>query len=215
MEEIFFSNQGRMALKWIHYLPVYDRVLAPFRGKPVTMLEIGVAHGGSMEMWRSYFGSEATIFGIDLNPQCATVADPPSQVRIGSQADPDFLRRVVTEMGAPDLILDDGSHIATHQRVSFETLWPLLKAGGLYMIEDIHTAYYTWMEGGYKRAGTAIEMIKTLIDDQHGWHHGRKQIFANCEEIGAITVFDSIVIIEKVNRRRPGYYKTGKYATVS
>ena len=170
LETLFFANQGKLAHKWISYLPFYDEVLAPYRGKPVKMLEIGVFKGGSLELWRKYFGLEATIFGIDIDPDCAAYADPPNQVRIGSQADPEFLRRVVAEMGTPDIILDDGSHVANHQLASFSTLFPLLKPGGLYLIEDMHTSYWPGHEGGYGRRGTAVELTKTLIDDMHAWH---------------------------------------------
>jgi len=52
------------------------------------MLEIGVSFGGSLEMWREYFGPEATIFGIDIDPECANRFARPNQVRIGSQDDP-------------------------------------------------------------------------------------------------------------------------------
>lgn len=209
LEALFFANKGRLAHKWLHYLPIYDRVLAPYRDTAPTMLEIGVSFGGSLEMWRDYFGPKATIFGIDIDPECAKRFDPPNQVRIGSQADPAFLESVIAEMGAPDIILDDGSHMAPHQIASFKTLWPHLKVGGLYMIEDCHTAYWPWFDGGYRRPGTAIELAKALIDDMHGWYHGREQAFAEREEIGSVQVFDSIMIIEKVDRLRPGHYKTG------
>ena len=209
METLFFENKGRLAHKWVHYLPVYDRVFAPFKDKAPRMMEIGVSFGGSLEMWRNYFGPKATIFGVDINPDCAARCDPPNQVRIGSQADPAFLRQVVAEMGGLDIVLDDGSHFATHQRASFEALWPLLAPGGLYMIEDTQTAYWPWMEGGYRRPGSAIEMVKSLIDDQHGWYHARRQKFAPREEIGEIRVFDSIFVIDKTLRLRPGHYMTG------
>ncbi len=209
LDELFFANTGRLAHKWVHYLPVYDRMLAKCGGTSVKMLEIGVERGGSLDMWHKFYGPDATIFGVDINPECAKRFDPPNQVRIGSQDDPDFLRAVVAEMGAPDVILDDGSHVSTHQRVSFQTLWPLLKTGGLYMIEDTQTAYWPHFEGGYRRPGTAIEMVKSLIDDQHGWYHGREMAFAPREEIGAIMVFDSIVVVEKVDRLRPGHFQTG------
>jgi hypothetical protein len=66
-----------------------------------------------------------------------------TQVRIGSQADPEFLQYVIDEMGAPDVILDDGSHSIEHQEITFRTLFPQLKGGGLYVAEDLHTAYRT------------------------------------------------------------------------
>lgn len=211
LEDIFFNNTGRLAHKWVHYLPVYDRVIGPYRAAGnVRMLEIGVSKGGSLEMWRKYFGPDATIFGVDINPECATVADPPNQVRIGSQADPAFLRSVVGEMGAPNIILDDGSHVASHQRISFQTLFPLLQPGGIYIIEDLHTAYYGPFEGGYRKNGTGVELVKELVDDQHAWHHGEGETWAPCHEIGSIQVFDSIAVIEKVIRPRPGHFMTGE-----
>ncbi|MBI1197556.1 MAG: class I SAM-dependent methyltransferase [Phenylobacterium sp.] len=210
IEELFFANQGRLVHKWIHYLPVYDRVLAPYHQKPITMLEIGVSKGGSLELWRKFFGPDATIYGIDIDPACAKRVDPPNQVRIGSQGDPAFLRKVLAETGPPDIILDDGSHISSHQRISFEVLFPALKPGGLYMIEDLHTAYWPRWEGGYRRAGTGIELVKALIDDMHGWHHGRGARFAGREWVQSVEIHDSIAVITKgAPLPAPGHFSTG------
>ncbi|MGH6912055.1 MAG: class I SAM-dependent methyltransferase, partial [Phenylobacterium sp.] len=172
------------------------------------MLEIGVSQGGSLGMWRSYFGPEATIFGVDVDPACAERFDPPNQVRIGSQDDPAFLRSVVSEMGGLDIVLDDGSHVAPHQETSFRTLFPLLATGGLYIIEDTHTAYWPTYDGGYRRRGTAIELAKVLIDDMHAFYHGRPEVLASRSEVGAVLIFDSIIVIEKVDRPRPGHTRT-------
>lgn len=210
-EEIFFAHHGRPANKWVHYLPFYDRALAPYRGRPIRMLEIGVMHGGSLELWRKYFGPEATIFGIDINPECAGRVDAPNQVRIGSQADPEFLRATVAEMGGLDFVLDDGSHIASHQRVSFEALWPLLAPGGLYVIEDMHTAYWEQWEGGLRRSGTAVELVKSLVDDMNGRYFDEDEAWAAYEEIGTVFTADSIAAIEKAARHAPaGHVWTDK-----
>jgi hypothetical protein len=109
-----------------------------------------------------------------------------------------------------DIVLDDGSHVATHQRTSFQTLWPLLSAGGLYIIEDMHTSYWTSWEGGLKQPGTAVDMIKALIDDQHAWYWGGREHLAGREELGVISVMDSIAAIEKIAPRLPsGHAFTG------
>jgi len=212
IERLFFANQARLAHKWIHYLPIYDRVFKPYRDKTVTVLEIGVYLGGSLQLWRQYFGPAATLFGIDIDPACASRTEAPNQVRIGSQGDPAFLRSVAREIGALDIVLDDGSHVATHQRIAFHTLWPLLKVGGVYVIEDALTAYMPAFEGGYRRPGTAIEFAKELIDDQHGWYHGRPIKHVDPSQIGAISFEPSFITIEKVNRPRPGHYTTGRAA---
>jgi len=208
-EELFFAHDGRGADKWDHYLPFYDRVFAPYRAVPIRMLEIGVMNGGSLELWRKYFGPAATIFGVDINPACAGRVDPPNQVRIGSQADPDFLRGVVAEMGGVDIILDDGSHVANHQATSFRTLWPLLTVGGLYVIEDLHTAYWPEWEGGLRRPGSAIELVKQLIDDMHARYHGQPEGLAAYSQLGSILMTDSIVAIKKVNRPPTGHLWVG------
>ena len=119
LARLLYGHEGRLLWKWTHYADLYDRHFGPYRGKPIRMLEIGVFEGGSLELWREYFGPQAIIFGIYINPDCATKADEPNQVRIGSQADPDFLKSVVAEMGGVDIVLDDGSHIAAHQRSAF------------------------------------------------------------------------------------------------
>ena len=196
LSELFFSHQGRLVHKWVHYLPLYERHFSAYRGKPIKMLEIGVFQGGSLEMWRKYFGSDAVLYGIDINPECAARVSPPNQVRIGSQDDPEFLRSVVAEMNGVDIILDDGSHIGRHQWASFETLFPLLNDGGLYAIEDLHSSYWPGvLEGGYGRRGTGIDLLKTLIDDMHARFHGAG-VKAATGAIG-MHVYDSVAFIEK------------------
>lgn len=210
LEAIFQRHDGRILHKWVHYLGVYERYFARYRGTPVRMLEIGVSQGGSLEMWREYFGPAATIFGVDINPNSASCVDPPNQVRIGSQADPAFLEAVVAEMGRPDVILDDGSHISSHQSASFHTLFPLLKDGGLYVIEDLHTAYWPTYEGGYRRAGTGIELAKQLVDDIHHWYHDQGAVLA--KDIAAIHTHDSMVVIEKQVIAQPIHIHVGRTA---
>jgi hypothetical protein len=128
----------------------------------------------------------------------------PNQVRIVSQDDPKFLRSVIDEMGTPDIILDDGSHFERHQRISFDTLFPLLRDGGLYLIEDLQTAYFfTRWEGKYRRKSSGIELVKDMIDDMHSWYHRKKMRTASRNQIGAIHIYDSIAVIEKRQVARP------------
>lgn len=204
LSKIFFGTKGRLIHKWLHYFPIYERYLGAYRNTNFKMMEIGVFKGGSLEMWREYFGADATLFGVDINPDCAKYFDPPNQVRIGSQDDPAFLQSVVDEMGGLDVVLDDGSHVARHQQVSFDVLFPLLKDGGLYIIEDVHTAYWAPIyDGGYRRRGSAIELAKRLVDDMHHWWHGRKFEEVSKGDIAAVHFHDSIVVIEKRAAERP------------
>jgi hypothetical protein len=167
-----FDKRGRPIHKWAHYPELLEGHFARLVGSEVRLLEIGVFQGGSLELWRDHFGPGTTIFGIDIDPACAGRCDPPNQVRIGSQDDGDFLRRTVAEMGGLDVVIDDGSHIGRHQQASFKALWPLLSDGGLYVIEDLLTAYFPGhYEGGYRRRGTGIDLVKDLVDSiQHPFH---------------------------------------------
>jgi hypothetical protein len=205
--EIFTQNEGPVVHKWHHYIPLYDRYFGPLRGRPIRFLEIGVAKGGSLQMWRKYFGLAAVI---DIDPACACHDGTAAQVRIGSQDDPEFLRRVVTEMGGLDLVLDDGSHHMAHIRTSLRTLLPLLELGGTYMIEDLHTAYSRAYGGGNDRHGNFFGDVRAMIDDIHVWYQGRNpKPDAIAGSVTGIHVHDSMVVLEKGPSHRPVHSRVG------
>lgn len=222
IELAFFGHKRRIVHKWHHYLPLYDRYFSPFREgfpdasggsarRPLRMLEIGVSFGGSLEIWRDYFGREAVLFGVDVNPACAAFdGEGGNAIRIGSQDDPAFLRRVVDEMGGVDIVLDDGSHMAAHQRASFETLFPTLSEGGLYVVEDLHTAYWRDFGGGYRSDQSFVAKLKQMIDDMHHWYHkAGEQVSAAAGLVGGLHIHDSIAFIEKTRVAPPAHSRRG------
>ena len=206
VSDLFFENKERLVHKWLHYLPIYDRSLGPYAGSAVRMLEIGVYQGGSLDLWRKFLGPGAVIFGIDIDAGCAQFDGIAGKVRIGSQDDPVFLRKIVQEMGGLDIVLDDGSHVASHQRASFEVLFPLLSDSELYIIEDLHTSYWPWLGGGLRRKGTGIEFLKSKIDDMHR-HYLDKDMNSEkfIPEIESIQFFDSIAVVVK-KRQLPRHH---------
>lgn len=207
LERAYYSHQGKAIFKWHHYLEAYDRYLSPWRGRPARVLELGVLHGGSLELWREYLGAEATIFGIDIDARCAAFSGEGGQVRIGSQDDKRFLRKVVKEMGGVDIVIDDGSHIASHQRASFKHLFGEVTEGGLYVVEDLHTSYWDGWEGGLRRDGTFIESVKVMIDHMHEWYVGGvSSEFGSLKlkhTLGSVHMFDSMAVFEKRARSEP------------
>jgi hypothetical protein len=95
-------------------------------------LEIGVSHGGSLQLWADYFGMASHITGIDIDERCLAYAEYPQiQVYHFDQTDPR-----IGEIGSFDIVIDDGSHVRQHQESSFKLLWPRTK--GVYLVEDIH-----------------------------------------------------------------------------
>ena len=224
-ERLFYSHRGRRLHKWHHYLEIYDRHLSWFLAgrrarnetQPVRLLEIGVSGGGSLQMWRKYFGPEAVIFGVDVNPRCRGSADPDVEVRIGSQADKAFMRSVVDEMGGIDIVLDDGSHVASHQIASFDVLFPRLSESGLYICEDLHTAYMPKYDGGLSREGTFLEFTKQMLDWLHDWYvtkqdredRRHEDTYGFATGVFGVSVYDSMAVIEKRRRDRPFHTVVG------
>lgn len=211
--DTYVDHQGPIVHKWHHYLPIYEKYLAPYRGRPFRFLEIGVNRGGSLRMWRQYFGPQAVIFGIDIRDASAAFNGLDGQVRIGSQADPDFLRQVVDEMGGIDVVLDDGSHRMDHIQTSLDVLFPLLSRDGLYCIEDLHTAYWPRWGGGFKAKGNFFNNLRRMVDDMHRWYHeGPIQYPLLNGHIGAMHIHDSLVILEKKQQFRPIHSYVGQDA---
>jgi hypothetical protein len=121
------------------YANKYDFYLSSIKNSPVNILEIGILKGSSLKMWQRYF-DKAKIYAVDIDESCKVHENERVKVLIGSQADEEFLTSNLSGVEF-DVIIDDGSHIPSHQIKSFETLFPLLKPGGLYIIEDVHTSY--------------------------------------------------------------------------
>ncbi|CUH75965.1 Demethylmacrocin O-methyltransferase [Tritonibacter multivorans] len=207
---IFANNQGPVVHKWHHYIPLYDQYFSKFRGSNFKFLEIGVSKGGSLQIWREYFGPDATIMGIDIDPDCAQFDGQAGMVRIGSQDDPDFLNKVVDEMGGVDVVLDDGSHVMNHIRTSFHTLFPRLSLPGLYMIEDLHTAYWEDWGGGLDTPGNFFAMVSDLVTDLHGWtHKAPPRVASTNGQVTGVHIHDSIAVIDKGPKHKPTHSRVG------
>jgi cephalosporin hydroxylase len=194
---LFSEHDGHVVWKWHHYIPLYDRYFHEFRGTQVRFLEIGVFQGGSLELWRKYFGPDARICGIDIDPKCAALDGQAGMVRIGSQDDPEFLRSVVEELGGIDVVLDDGSHVMDHLRTTLSVLFPLLSDGGVYMIEDLHTAYHPGFGGGTGNQNF-FRHVRKLTDDMHHWYHSMPAHVPELQGmLTGIHVHDSIAVFDK------------------
>jgi len=213
MEAAYYRHDGHEAHKWHHYLDLYDRHLGRFRGQAVHVLEIGIYRGGSLQVWKSYFGERAIIHGIDIDPACARLAEERVVPHIGDQADVDFLRQVMREMGRVDVVIDDGGHRAALQIATFEALYPLIDPNGVYVCEDTRTSYWRRYGGGYRRPGTFIEYAKALVEPLHVWYVEddgivRDETFARMT-LG-IFFYDSMVVLEKRPRGAPVQYRVGR-----
>lgn len=124
------------------FMPFYHRHFGHYADRPLTLMEIGVLDGGSLRLWRRLF-PQAELHALDIDPRCAAFAgETGARITIGSQADARVLEDWFRSAAAPpDVLLDDGSHRMDHIVLSFRTLFPLMKPGSTYVVEDIGTSY--------------------------------------------------------------------------
>jgi hypothetical protein len=143
--ERYFDSQSEGAgiWKWRHYFDIYDRHLSRLReaGDPVHIVEIGVYGGGSLQMWREYFGAGTHIYGIDIDPTCRDLAGDGVDIFIGDQGDPEFWKSFLATSPKIDVVLDDGGHWPEQQMVTLECLLPAMRPGGVFICEDVQGAF--------------------------------------------------------------------------
>ena len=213
LEQYFTDNTGRMIHKWQHYFEIYDRHLSRFRGTDVHIVEFGIYQGGSLQMWKEYFGPNAKIFGIDINPHCQELEEEQIQIFIGDQEDRVFLNSLTEKIPRMDVLIDDGGHTMKQQINTYEELFPYIDKNGVYLCEDLHTSYWPRYGGGYKKGDTFIEYSKNFIDYINAWHSSQKSKFSVTEftkSVHSLHYYDSILVIEKRPIEAPFRQKTGK-----
>ena len=128
-----------------------------------------------------------------------------------------FLKRVIDELPQLDILIDDGGHTMNQQLVSFKNLFPAVKDGGIYLIEDTHTSYWREYHGGYKKKNSFIEFSKDLVDQMYAWHIDNEKLVPvnyHTENINSISFYDSVIVFEKRNRQEPSHSMKGE-ATIT
>lgn len=210
------------------YTPHYERHFERYRDLPVKLLEIGIggydaidAGGESLRMWKHYF-RRGLIYGMDIFEKTGVEE---SRVRVikGDQGDEAFLDSLGREAGPFDIIIDDGSHMSHHVLASFNALFPHVKPGGVYVIEDLATAYWPAWGGATDPAAQykSIELIKDLVDGLHHAEQIRGDDAAPSRTESTVTgmhVYHNLALIEKgLNTEQGGpewlkrYDHTGTY----
>jgi hypothetical protein len=208
--------------KWHHYFEIYERYFAPMRHRNPTILEIGVQDGGSLEMWRAYFGDGARIYGMDSTPASTRHEDIATRMFIGDQGNRQFLQEVRRQIGIADIVIDDGGHRASQQIASFEVLYPMLSDTGVYLVEDTHTALWGGPFNDLRDGQTFLTFAAARCAELMDWT-GRPQNFQQlmtdqnelladkaspfCRSTKAISFYDSIVVFERARRVVPRHEK--------
>jgi Methyltransferase domain len=215
LEVYVANNRGRRIDKWQHYLEVYHRHFARFRGRRPVVLEIGASHGGSLQMWKHYFGPGARIIGVDVDERCRALAEESIEIVIGDQAERAFHAQLRERYPHVDILIDDGGHQMAQQITTFEELFPHVQPHGVYLCEDLHTSYLFSFGGGLRKNGTFVERAKALVDKLHGWYgptvgaDPALQVDDFTRSAFAIHFYDSVVVIEKRPMSPPSRVASG------
>jgi Methyltransferase domain len=161
LRDIFDSGKY-LSMKLDNYFSVYEQLFNKYIGKPIVFVEIGVLNGGSLFMWRDYFGKDARIIGVDLNPATKKWEAHGFEIFIGSQSDPSFWEEFFQKVGDVDVILDDGGHTNEQQIVTSVATFGHIRDGGLLVVEDTHASYYT--EFGNPSPYSFVNFGKRVVD---------------------------------------------------
>ena len=190
-------DSGPGIYKWMHYFDIYNRHFEKFRGKPVNVLEIGIYSGGSLGMWKAYFGPRCRVYGVDIEPACKVYEGEDVEVFVGDQADRAFWADFKERVPSLDVVIDDGGHLVNQQVATLEELLPHLRPGGAYLCEDVHGASNDF---GVYVSGVALRLNG---DDQpeENPHNNERRLVATASAfqgaIDSIHLYPFVVVIEK------------------
>ncbi|MDB4330363.1 class I SAM-dependent methyltransferase [bacterium] len=169
LDELFIKyNTDKSSLR-NNYTHMYEMLFKGMKNDVKKVLEIGVACGGSVKSWRDYFPN-ATIYGMDINPNCVSFNEERIKVTIGDATDKEVVKKFIAENGSDfDIIIDDGSHFMTHYVKSFDLLFEHVKSEGLYVFEDLGVCYDVPCFKPFKDSKDFVftDYLKDLVDDMN------------------------------------------------
>lgn len=181
-----------LSIKHTSYFHVYEKLLTPFVGREIVFVEVGIYNGGSLFMWRDFFGPSARIIGIDLNPSAKRWEEHGFEIWIGNQADPKFWQEFHEAVPVVDVFVDDGGHSNLQQIQTVVSVVPHVRDGGLVIVEDTHTSYMSQFGNPSRRS--FMRFAFDVADSINGRFPGiRASSNPLSEHVSSISLFESIV----------------------
>tara|TARA_Y100000389_G_C17341076_1_gene453370 strand:- start:58 stop:864 length:807 start_codon:yes stop_codon:yes gene_type:complete len=190
-----FLESPHPSFKHTTYFATYDDIFTKYIDKKITFVEVGVLGGGSLFMWRNFFGKQARIIGIDLNPEAKKWEKDGFEIFIGDQSDPDFWDDFYKKIGDIDILLDDGGHTYIQQIVTSEFALDNIKDGGVLVVEDTHTSY---MEKFGDKSINFMRYVSKMID-KINTRFSQFNNTKNNKRVFSISLYESIVAFFKNN----------------
>lgn len=215
--DLFLKDRELPSLKWMHYFPIYERYFQPFKEVSPTVVEFGCAGGGSLEIWREYFGESARIIGVDINPKCKNLESHGFEILIGDQGDSEFLAEVADKVAGADIVIDDGGHTSNQMISTFREIYPVMSKTGVYIAEDTHAALWPRYVDRYDGL-TFLDYAKSIAEKLTWYymlpHHNRFRMPLDkregempipqiAKDTFCVTFYNSIVAFERSPNSEP------------
>ena len=206
------------------YERFYDMFLYPLINKDIIFFEIGIDSSRSLKMWNDMF-KNGKIYGMDIE---VNFVHEKGEIFKGDQSNQDDLDRIISIINKANIIVDDGSHKPEHQLYTFNYLFEkLLAFGGIYIIEDVETNYWTKgklydydINAGYNADNNVVKIFRDIIDivnrefllEKHQIIIKQSKInYENLKYISSITFGANCIIIKKMTTKEYDRYANRKY----
>lgn len=204
---IFREHDGFGSDKWTSYFETYDNHFGKYRQQAINLLEIGVQNGGSLEIWAKYFPKAKKIIGCDIDEKCRSLSFEDTRIKlvVGDANLPDVHDLIANEAQEFDIVIDDGSHVVSDVIKSFSLYFPMLRVGGSFVVEDLHTSYWDWYGGGSDLTLSSMGFLKLLTDivNKEFWRDDRTtfNLLVSYAERYNVDLMDLELDIEEVSFR--------------
>ena len=191
-----FDESPYSSIKHSSYFHAYEKLFSKYVNKKIIFVEVGILNGGSLFMWREYFGKEARIIGIDNNPKAKIWEDHGFEIFIGDQANPEFWNYFKKKIGMVDVLLDDGGHTDLQQATTLFEFIDNINDGGVLVVEDVHTSYLK--EFGNPSKLSFVNLTFNLINKLNFRSGALKDFNPTCLilPVSEIRYFESIIAFE-------------------
>ena len=191
-----FKKSKRLSVKWDSYFSVYDKIFKQYKNKKIKVVEVGVANGGSLFIWRKLFGKKAKIIGVDANPISKKMRKYGFKIYLGDQSDPNFWKKFFKKEGKIDIILDDGGHKNLQQISTVHYALPYINNGGLIVVEDMASSYIE--KEFYNPSKFSFANFCNKIVEFINYRSGaiNKQMNIYSKKIYSIEFFESIAVLK-------------------
>jgi len=172
---LHLNKTGKVSDKWSSYLSYYDKLFLDKKHDRISLLEIGIQNGGSLDTWAAYFKNAVSVIGCDVDVNCCQLCydDPRIHLIVADCNSVHAYQQITKHCSNLDIVIDDGSHRSSDIIASFLTYFEIMNPGGIYVVEDTHTLYWQDWGGELSNGLNAYIFFKKLIDvvNHQFWHN--------------------------------------------